>query len=119
MIQQALKYSFSSAVITILSFVYFAVLLRFVNYTIAYVITFALGVTSQFFAQSLFVFRKKLIVWKLPIMFCIYIGQAIAVYAVLWSLINLADVSELMSFVLATFAAFPVTFLFNKLLIER
>ena len=113
------KYVVSAGVITLLSFIYFYGFNLFFDYPIAYGLTFIIGVCTQFAAQSLFVFRVPMKMARLPIMFLIYIFQAIITFLFLFLLIEKLGIDELISYICATFLAFPLTFLLNRKLLKR
>lgn len=116
--REIIKYTFSSGVITILSFLYFYFFNKFFSYTITYIITFLMGVCSQFVVQHLFVFNAPVRWWKLPLMVGNYAFQALIVYVALVIFIEVVVMSSEMSFILATLVGFPVTYFMNKTLVK-
>jgi putative flippase GtrA len=104
---------------TIISYVLYLLLLRFVPYLFAYSISYGIGIVISYVLNSSFVFRKPLSMTKFlqfPVVYAIQYGLGAAL---LWLLVGQAALAPELAMLAVVAATIPVTFVTSRFILKR
>lgn len=108
-----------SVVNTIATYILYLFLLTMFEYTVAYSISYLVGILISYVLASGFVFNVSLSWTKLFIYPLVYLAQYLVALFVLSVLVDKFTVSERLSPLIVLFVTFPITFLISKFLLKR
>lgn len=103
---------------TLISFACYLVLLRWVDYPVAYTLSFALGVLSGYAINTYLVFRATWSWAKLSAFPLVQLANYLAGLLVIWAAVRWLHIDEHFAPLLAIAATIPLNFLLTRALIK-
>ena len=104
---------------TVLTYVIYVALVLFLSYSIAYTVTYALGIFISYYLNTQLVFKRKLrlaVALQYP---AVYVVQYLIGLALLYVLVELASVSKFVAPILTVVVTVPATYLISRYIIGR
>lgn len=103
---------------TLLSWILFVVLIRFITYPLAYTLSYALSIVSSYFLNVFFVFNQRVSFagfFKFPL---VYLMQySLGIFGI-WLLVGKINVAPEAAMVLVSGITIPATFLASRMIIK-
>jgi putative flippase GtrA len=109
----------SGSINTLVTFLLYEKLLAFLNYRLAYTISFVVGIIFAFFFNASFVFKVRVIWKKLPIYSIMYLGQYLIGLFLLDRFIEYFELSHSLALFTVICITTPLAFFFNKVFFEN
>ena len=107
-----IKYSFVGIINTAITYPAFILLSNIIDYTLAIIIIFPLGVSLSYFLNKKFVFSSE--IGSMFIFFIVMTTMFLTNFLTTWILVEFVNIIKEISQALAIFMAFIVHYLLNK-----
>ena len=117
-VKRWLRFVFSGAINTVLTYGLYLLLNLIVGFQLAYFVSFFTGVMLSYWINSTFVFRAKLSLKKFLSFPVVYVAQYVASAVVLQILVTTAGVSETLAPIIVVIITIPLTYLMSRLLLS-
>lgn len=104
---------------TVLSYLFFLLLIQFLVYPIAYSLTYCAGIVLSYFLHVLFVFRESVRLTtflKFPL---VYLVQYLLGLALLWIFVDLLRIDPAWAMIAVIALTIPITFLTSRFVIKN
>ena len=111
------RFIFWGGVNTLFGYLVYAFLLLFLQYLVAYTITYALGIFISYYLNSRFVFRREVELRKAMQYPLVYLVQYLLGTAALYLLVQVLGVNKLLAPLLVILLTIPVTYLMGRRII--
>lgn len=112
------RFIFWGGVNTLLGYLLYAFLLLFLQYLVAYTITYASGIAISYYLNSRFVFRREVEARKAVQYPLVYLAQYLLGTGALYLLVQVLKVSTLVAPALVILLTIPVTYLMGRRIIR-
>lgn len=103
---------------TLITYLSYLVFLLLFNYSIAYLLSYILGIVVSFVLNSKMVFQTKMTVMKFIQYPLVYIAQFLLGLGLLNVIVSTIGVSEQIAPLIVTIVSIPVTFVISKLILS-
>lgn len=113
------RFLLAGAANTLLTYLLYLLLLEFLTYLLAYSITYCTGIALSYFMNVYLVFKQRASFAsfvKFPI---VYVIQYSLGAAILWLLVDMADVSPAIAMIGVIAATVPVTFIAIRFMLSK
>ena len=117
--KQFIKFVIVGITNTALSYVIYLLLILFMPYSIAYSISYVLGIPLSYILNSLFVFYERFSLKKIVQYPIVYLVQFIINFIFMHFLIDLASIDQMLAPIIVTAVSVPITFLLSKHIISK
>ena len=114
-----LRFLIVGGVQTVLSYLFFLLLIQWLAYPVAYSLTYCAGIVLSYFLHVLFVFKERV---RLPTFLkfpLVYLVQYLAGLVLLWLFVDLLHITPAWAMVAVIALTIPVTFLASRLVIKN
>jgi len=104
---------------TVLSYLFFLLLIEWLAYPVAYSLTYCAGIVLSYFLHVLFVFRERV---RLPTFLkfpLVYLAQYLVGLVLLWLFVDLLQLAPAWAMVAVIALTIPITFLASRLVIKN
>lgn len=112
------RFIFWGGVNTLAGYLLYALLLLFLQYLVAYTITYASGILVSYYLNSRFVFRREIAVRKAVQYPLVYLVQYLLGTGSLYLLVRVLKVNKLVAPAIVILLTIPVTFLLGRRIIR-
>jgi len=113
------RFLFAGALNTFISYVIYMLLLNFMVYKIAYVVSYVFGVSIAYYLNSVFVFRSELSLKKYVQFPLIYLAQFFMSGAIILYTVELGLLSEIIAPLFAVIITAPFVFFLTRYVLEK
>jgi putative flippase GtrA len=114
-----LRFLISGGVNTAATYAVYLILLRFVDYKVAYTIAYVFGIALAFVINRLFVFRTHR-GWRSMVMFpFVYLAQYLVSLGVVWAWVERMHLWKEVAPLIAIVITIPMTFLLSRVVFGR
>jgi putative flippase GtrA len=112
------RFIFWGGVNTLCGYLVYALLLLFLQYLVAYTITYALGILVSYYLNSRFVFRRE-VGWRKAVQYpLVYLVQYLLGTGSLYLLVRVLRVNKLLAPVIVILLTVPLTYLMGRRIIR-
>jgi putative flippase GtrA len=111
------RFIFWGGVNTLLGYLLYALLLLFLQYLVAYTITYLTGILISYYLNSRFVFRREVGLRKAVQYPLVYLVQYLLGTGALYLLVQVLKVNKLVAPAIVILLTIPVTFLLGRRII--
>lgn len=116
---EALRFLVVGAANTLTTFVIYWSLLRVATYSLAYTISFIVGIGLSYLLNNLFVFRTKPSVRSALAFPLVYLAQYLVGLAVLWLWVSQFKMPPAYGVLVVAVVTVPITFLLSRFVLRR
>jgi putative flippase GtrA len=113
------RFLLAGAANTLLTYLLYILLLKFLAYLSAYSIVYCLGIALSYFLNVYFVFKQRISFASFAKFPIVYIIQYCLGAAILWLLVDRADVTPANAMIGAIAGTIPVTFLASRFVLTK
>ena len=113
------RFVFFGALRTLVAYAIYLVLLWFLSYALAYTISYAAGIFISYWINARFVFGEQLRLSRALQYPLVYLFQYLLGLALLYLLVEIANLPESVSPLLIIVVTVPATFLLSRFLLKR
>jgi putative flippase GtrA len=112
------RFIFWGGVNTLLGYLVYAFLLLFLQYLVAYSITYTLGIFISYYLNSRFVFKRE-VGWRKAVQYpLVYVAQYLLGTGALYVLVRVLGVDKLLAPAIVILLTVPVTYLMGRRIIR-
>jgi putative flippase GtrA len=112
------RFIFWGGVNTLLGYLLYALLLLFLQYLVAYTVTYLTGILISYYLNSRFVFRREVGLKKAVQYPLVYLAQYLLGTGALYLLVQVMKVNKLVAPAIVILLTIPVTFLLGRRIIR-
>lgn len=114
-----IKFLFTGGINTIVTYLFYLLLVAILNYHLAYIISYIIGIIVSYTLNTIFVFKTNFSIKKMVSFPLVYIFQFVASYFLVAVLIEFEIVSEIFAPIIVTVTLIPFTYFLSKFILKR
>ena len=112
-----IKFTFFSAINAVLGVLIYSILLRFVEYIVAYSIAYVFSIANSYYLQTRYVFKAQRSVGKAFVYPVVYVAQYVLCLPILYILVSLMGMHKVLALCLASALTLPVTYSLSRFIV--
>ncbi|GAV12374.1 GtrA family protein [Paenibacillus sp. NAIST15-1] len=116
--KEFIKFIFSGGVNTVATYLFYLLLLMFLNYSLSYTISYISGIFLSYYLNSIFVFDEKVSFRKFIKYPIVYLTQYILGIVLMYGLVEYLHLSVQIVPLVVIIVSLPITYLLSKLIIK-
>ncbi|MFF2480866.1 GtrA family protein [Paenibacillus sp. NPDC058071] len=116
--REVIRYVIAGMLNTAITYLSYILMLLFVPYSIAYLISYLLGILFSFFINSKMVFQTKMTLWKLIQYPLVYVAQFLLGLFLLYLFIDKLSMNNKIAPLIVTIVSLPVTYFVSKFILS-
>lgn len=113
------RFILSGGLNTATTYILFLVLLEFVNYKISFTIAYWFGIFTSYFFNKLFVFKSSPNFLSFLVYPLVYLFQYFFSLGVTWIWVEVLNLKEIYSPIIAIILSIPVTFTLSRIILTK